>query len=157
MKRTNILLAADRDLIRRSLHDPLASEGGWHICGESSTGPEAVKMAAKFHPEIVVLDAELPGLGGVEAAAQIKAARPETEVLILTDDENDALIRQVLSIGARGYLLKDEAGEKILPALKALCKHRQYLRSPAARVAFENYLKAEMVKAGPTPRRSIPR
>jgi DNA-binding NarL/FixJ family response regulator len=155
MKPIRILLAADPNLIRRSLRPPLESECDWHICGETCDGREAVKMCERLQPEVVVIDASLPEIDGVEAVRRIKAARPETEALILIGNENEELMRQILATGARGYLSRSEAAEKIIPAIKALCEHRQYLASPAARLLFENHLKREVKKERDEPRSAL--
>lgn len=103
-------------------------------------------MAGRFRPEIVVIDAALPEIDGVEAARRIKSARPQTEVLILTSDENEELVNKILATGARGYLPRSEAAEKIVFAINAVCEHRQYLDSPASKLAFENHLRREVEK-----------
>ena len=147
MKLISILLASNHSAILRTLRPLLGSESAWEVCGETSNGREAVKMAAKFHPQIVVLDAALAEIGGMEAALQIKTARPETEVLMLTGHENEEFMQQILTAGARGYLIKSEAPKKIIPAIQALCEHRQYLASPAAKQVSEDYLHGEMKRA----------
>jgi DNA-binding NarL/FixJ family response regulator len=140
MKKIRILLADDHDLVRRGLRPLIESEWGWEICGEASNGREAVAMAEKLQPQIVVLDVQMPELNGVEATRQIKRALPETEVLILTGQESEDLVHQILAAGARGYLLKSDAGSQIIPAIKALIEHKPYLTSRAAQVVLDSYL-----------------
>ena len=143
MKKTRILLADDHDLIRRGLRPLLESEWGWVICGEAVNGREAVEMAKKLAPDIVVLDVGMPELNGVEAARQIKIANPNIEILILTGQENDELVHRILAAGARGYMRKSDAGMQIIPALKSLCEHKPYLTSRAAEIILEGYLNGD--------------
>ena len=140
MKKIRILLADDHDLVRRGLRPLIESEWGWEICGEAKNGREAVAMAEELKPDIVVLDVGMPELNGVDAARQIKRALPGTEILILTGQESEGLVHQILAAGARGYLLKTDAGAQIIPAIKALCEHKPYLTSRAAEVVLEGYL-----------------
>lgn len=135
-----ILIADDHDLVRRGLRPLIESEWGWEICGEAKNGREAVAMAEELKPDIVVLDVGMPELNGVDAARQIKRALPGTEILILTGQESEGLVHQILAAGARGYLLKTDAGAQIIPAIKALCEHKPYLTSRAAEVVLESYL-----------------
>lgn len=139
-KKIRILLADDHDLVRRGLRPLIESEWGWEICGEAINGREAVAMAEELKPDIVVLDVGMPELNGVDAARQIKRALPGTEILILTGQESEGLVHQILAAGARGYLLKTDAGAQIIPAIKALCEHKPYLTSRAAEVVLESYL-----------------
>lgn len=140
MKKIRILLADDHDLVRRGLRPIIESEWGWEICGEASNGRDAVAMAEKLKPNIVVLDVAMPQLNGVDATRQIKSALPETEVLILTGQESEDLVHQILAAGARGYVLKSESGTQIVPAIKSLCEHKPYLTSRAAEVVLQSYL-----------------
>lgn len=139
-KKIRILLADDHDLVRRGLRPLIESEWGWEICGEAKNGREAVAMAEELKPDIVVLDVGMPELNGVDAARQIKRALPGTEILILTGQESEGLVHQILAAGARGYLLKTDAGAQIIPAIKALCEHKPYLTSAAAEVVLQSYL-----------------
>jgi DNA-binding NarL/FixJ family response regulator len=157
MKKTRILLADDHDLIRRGLRPLLEAEWGWEICGEAVNGRQAVEMAAKLTPDVVVLDVGMPELNGIEATRQIKMARPATEVLILTGQENDELVHRILAAGARGYMRKSDAGTQIVPAIKALCEHKPYLTSRAAEIILNGYLTGDradeqVVTGGLTPR-----
>ena len=156
-KKIRILLADDHDLVRRGLRPLIESEWGWEICGEAKNGREAVAMAEELKPDIVVLDVGMPELNGVDAARQIKRALPGTEILILTGQESEGLVHQVLAAGARGYLLKTDAGAQIIPAIKALCEHKPYLTSRAAEVVLDSYLTGDGVAKHATPGGLTPR
>ena len=157
MSKVRILLADDHDLIRGGLRTVIESEFGWEICGEASTGREAVAMAEKLRPQIVILDVGMPDLNGIDATRQIKRALPDTEVLILTGDRSEEIVHQVLAAGARGYLVKSDAGNEIIPAIKALCAHKPYLTAGADKIVLDSYLKGGIEPAQATPGGLSPR
>jgi DNA-binding NarL/FixJ family response regulator len=121
-----ILLADDHDVVRRGLRDQLNSHESWEVCGEAADGREAVKLALKLKPDVVVLDLSMPELNGLEATRQIRRELPHTEVLIFTMHETEQLIREVLSAGARGYVLKSDAGRHLTSAVEALSHHKPF-------------------------------
>src|SRR5215510_14312244 len=105
-----MLLADDYEVVRQGLRKILESREGWEICGEASDGRAAVDLALKLNPDVVVIDLLMPELNGLEATRQIRREFPDTEVLIFTMHETVELIREVLAAGARGYVLKSDAG-----------------------------------------------
>ena len=127
MSNLRILLADDHDVVRQGLRALLQSRAGWEICGEATTGREAVALAKEKQPDVVVLDFSMPELNGLEAARQIRAALPGTEVLILTVYDSDRLASEFLAAGARGYVLKADAGKYIIQAVECLALHKPYL------------------------------
>src|SRR3954471_5688751 len=103
---TRILIANDHDVVRSGLRAILEEQTGWEVVAEAADGLDAVDKAVATRPDIVVLDYSLPVLNGVEATRQIRARVPGVEVLIFTMHDTEALIRDVLEAGARGFLLK---------------------------------------------------
>jgi DNA-binding NarL/FixJ family response regulator len=157
MKKTRILIADDHDIVRRGLRLLIESEWGWEVCGEAASGLEAVKLAEKLKPDVVVLDVAMPELGGVEAARQIKRALPETEVLAFTGDESESVIHQLFAAGARSCVHKSDADKHVVPAIKALCEHKPFLGSRVSEIVFESYMKGgaqphQIAPDGLTPR-----
>lgn len=121
-----ILIADDHDIVRNGLRSLLGQQGGWEVCGEARTGREAVELAGALAPDVAVLDIAMPELNGLEAAHQIRAKCPATEVLIFTMHESEELIADVFAAGARGYLLKSEAGRHIVAAIEAVAAHQPF-------------------------------
>lgn len=157
MKKTRILIADDHDVIRRGLRPLIEAEWGWEICAEAANGREAVAMALKFRPDIVVLDVAMPEINGLEATRQIRQALPETAVLVLTGQESETLAGQLLDAGARGYLFKTHAGAQLIPAIKALCRGETYFTPGVAEMVLASYLKggrgaAQTAPGGLSPR-----
>ena len=137
-----ILLVDDHDAVRRGVQTMLESHPGWEVCAEASNGRTAVKLAQQHRPNIAVIDLELPDLNGLEATRQIKKELPEIEILIYTMYETEELIRKVLAAGARGYVLKSDAGQHLTEAVEALSRHKLFLTPVASETVLESFLKS---------------
>lgn len=129
-----ILIADDHDLMRRGLRDILAARPGWSICAEAHTGEEAVAKAKSLKPDVAILDISMPGLNGLEAAAQIRAVAPKTEMLVLSMHYSDQLVRDIVDAGIRGYIVKSDADKDLLMAVDALANHQPYFTAAAIEV-----------------------
>jgi DNA-binding NarL/FixJ family response regulator len=138
MKR--ILIADDHAIVRHGLRKVLESRPEWAICGEAANGREAVGLALALHPDIVILDISMPDLNGLEAARQIRLALPQTEVLILTMHESELLIQKTLAVGAKGYVLKSDAGDTLVSALEQLAQHRPFFATQTPGASGGAYL-----------------
>lgn len=136
-----ILIADDHDIIRRGIRPLIESEWGWEICGEASNGTEAVTLAEQLTPDLVVLDVAMPGLNGVDATREIKRLQPTTEVLAFTGTNSETLVRQLFAAGARGCVLKADASQQLIPAIKALQAGKPFLAVQISQMVFESYLK----------------
>lgn len=137
-----ILLADDHDVVRRGLREQLSGHEGWEICGEACNGREAVQMALKLAPDVAVIDLSMPELNGLEATRQIRRELPRTEVLIFTMHETERLIREVLSAGARGYVLKSDAGRHLTSAVEALSHRRPFFTARVSEALLDAFLKS---------------
>lgn len=140
MKSLRILLADDHELVRQGLRSMIEEQSGWQVCGEARTGREAVAKARELKPDIVVMDFTMPELNGMEATRQIRATLPHTQVLVLTMHESEELVREVLAAGARGYVLKSDAGRALVDALKALADQKPYFTSRISALVLDGYL-----------------
>jgi DNA-binding NarL/FixJ family response regulator len=121
---TRILIADDHEIVRQGVKAILSKRERWEVIGEAANGRDAVEQARATQPEIAILDYALPFINGVEAARQIRLHSPKTEVLIFTQHDNEALLRNILEAGVRGYLLKTDATQYLVQAVEAL-EHRQ--------------------------------
>jgi len=122
-KQTRILLADDHELVRRGLRALLESQPGWEVCGEASDGRTAVAMSRKLLPDIVVMDVSMPEMNGFEATRQILAKQPKVAVLALSMHESQQMVNELVDAGARGYVLKSDAGSDLVAAVEALRSH----------------------------------
>ncbi len=125
MRPVRILIADDHEVVRQGVRALLEGQAGWVVCGEASSGREAVAKAVALQPDIVILDVSMPELNGFEATRQIRRAL-SAKVLILTVHESDQVITEVLDAGAHGYVLKTDAGRTLVEAIRALLGHREF-------------------------------
>jgi DNA-binding NarL/FixJ family response regulator len=135
-----IIIADDHEIVRQGLRNVLRSRTTWEIVGEAVTGRQAVEMVERLRPHVVVMDVSMPELNGLEATRQIVKIAPRTEILVLTMHDTESLVRDVLDAGARGYLLKSDASEHLVPAIEALLDRRPYLSSRVNEVLLAAYL-----------------
>jgi DNA-binding NarL/FixJ family response regulator len=125
MKPVRILIADDHEVVRQGVRAVLEGQAGWVVCGEASSGREAVAKALALQPDIVVLDVSMPELNGFEATRQIRRT-VQAKVLILTVHESDQVVTEVLDAGAHGYVLKTDAGRTLVEAIRALLGRREF-------------------------------
>lgn len=119
-----ILVADDHSLVRRGVSSLLANQPGLEMCGEASTGIEAINAVRRARPNLVILDLTMPEMNGLDAARTIREECPETDVLILSMHFSEDLAREVLRAGAMGYVLKSDAERELLAAVDHI-RHRQ--------------------------------
>ena len=138
-----LLVADDHEVVRKGLCALLSAQPGWEVAAEASDGREAVEKAKKFKPDVTVLDIGMPYLNGLEAARQILKEVSNTKVLILTMHDSDALIREVLNAGARGYVLKTDAGSDLVNAVDAVRRNKTFFTPKVAQMVLDGYLKRD--------------
>ena len=143
MSALRILVADDHEVVRHGVRALLEAHPGWQVCDEATDGRDAVEKAGKLLPDIVILDIGMPGLNGFEAARQIRKASPKSEVLILTMHESEQIVREVLASGARGYVLKSDAGRDLVTAVEALGRHNTFFTTSVAELVLQKYLEGK--------------
>lgn len=140
MKTLRILIADDHELIRDGLKTRLGRHEHWEVCGEAENGRQAVEMARTLRPHVAVLDISMPELNGIEATRQIRRECPETEVLILTMQESEGLVRDVLAAGARGFVLKTDTSRLLESAVEALAQHKPFFTGQVSELVLGGFL-----------------
>jgi DNA-binding NarL/FixJ family response regulator len=143
MKSVRILIADDHELFRRGIAAELTQVPGWVVAADAANGRDAAAMAAEIKPDIIVLDLTMPELNGLDAARKIIAADPAARILILTAHESEQVVREVLNAGARGYVLKSDAGRVLVTAVQALLDGRYFFTSTVAQMVLDGYLRSE--------------
>ena len=138
-----VLIADDHEVARRGIRALLEAHPGWEVCGEAKDGREAVELAHTLKPDLILLDIGMPNLNGLEAARQILAASPEATILILTMQDSDHVVREVLRAGARGFLLKSDAGRDLVAAVEALQGQRTFFTTRVSQMLLDGYLDRE--------------
>ncbi|MFG2992761.1 response regulator [Streptomyces sp. NPDC048257] len=130
---TTILLCDDHVVVRAGLLALLGSEPDIEVVGEAGSGEEAVALAAKLHPDVVLMDLQLgEGIDGVETTRRITALPRPPHVLVLTTYDTDADITRAIGAGATGYLLKAERPEELFAAIHSAAQGRTTLSAPVA-------------------------
>jgi len=113
-----VLLVDDHALVRRGFRRMLDDDETLEVVGEASHGAEAVELAEKLRPQVIVMDCQLPEMTGLEATRKILRSRPGTAILMLSMHSEDTLVRQALEAGARGYVLKNAMDLDLASAIK---------------------------------------
>ncbi|WP_248305662.1 response regulator transcription factor [Agromyces sp. H66] len=125
MERTQglrVVLVDDHPMLRRGLRSLLEEVGGATVVGEAGDGETAIALALELDPDVVVMDLAMPGVSGIEATRRLADARPDLGVLVLTMSDDDASVFAALRAGARGYVLKGQAGTEFLDAVRAVAR-----------------------------------
>jgi DNA-binding NarL/FixJ family response regulator len=141
MSALRILVADDHEVVRRGLRALLEARPGWQVCGEAIDGRDVIKKVTELKPDVTVLDIAMPNLNGLEATRQLLKMDPETKVLILTLHDSEQVIRDVLTAGARGFLLKSDAARDLVSAVEALGQGKTYFTSKVAAMVLNGFLK----------------
>jgi len=136
-----IVIVDDHAVVRRGVRALLESQPGWEVIAEATTGREAVDVARRLQPDIVVMDLSLPELNGLEATRQIRKETSRTEVLVLTMHHAEELARNVLQAGARGYVLKSDADDNLIAAIESLRQHKPFLTSAVTEFVLDDFLR----------------
>ena len=122
-----VMLCDDHEIVREGLRTLIGRTSGMSVVGEASTVREAIETAAKARPDVVIMDVRLPDGSGVEACREIREARPETGVIMLTSYADDEAVFASIVAGAAGYLLKQTRGQAVVDAIQAVAKGRSLL------------------------------
>jgi DNA-binding NarL/FixJ family response regulator len=122
-----VLIVDDHAFIRRGVQAILQSVPEWELCGEADNGKDAVRLAGELRPEVIVMDVSMPGLNGIEATRTICRDNPGAKVVLLTLHESDELLRNGFQAGARGYLMKSDAEEELVRALRVVMGSGSYI------------------------------
>jgi len=140
-----VVVADDHPIVRSGIVGLLSSADDVDVVGEAGDGAEAVAVATRLSPDVVLMDLRMPVLGGVEATAQLQAVRPDVRVLILTTYESDASILTAIEAGASGYLLKAAPQEEILAGLRSVARGEVALAPSIAALLVNRMRKPERV------------
>ena len=142
-----VVICDDHAIFREGLKSVLAGNPALQVVGEAATGLQAVETIKRLEPHLVIMDIAMPELSGIEATKEVIQVLPETRVVILSVHSRKTFIMESLKAGARGYVLKDSAGDKLLAAVAAVLRGECYLDSPVAGHIVDEFVK--MPEKGP--------
>jgi two-component system, NarL family, response regulator NreC len=140
-KKFRILLADDHSVVRQGFRLILENQPDMEVVGEASNGREAVTVAESLQPDVVIMDVTMPELNGIEATRRIGELSPRTRVLALSMHKDSVYVREILRAGAKGYLLKDAAGNDLLAAVRAVARGEAYLSPAVSDAVLTDYRK----------------
>jgi DNA-binding NarL/FixJ family response regulator len=140
MEPLRLLVADDHEIVRIGLRALLEKQPGWEIAGEAGDGREAVAKAKELKPDVAVLDINMPSLNGLEATRQMLKQNSKAKVLILSTRDSDPLIHEVLDAGARGYVLKSDASQDLVSAVRAVRYNKTFFTAEVAQMVLDGYL-----------------
>ncbi len=138
--RVKILLADDHTIVRQGLKLILSAHSDLEVVGEAANGREAVELADKLRPDIVLMDVQMPELNGIDATRKMVAANPRIRILVLSMHKESVYVREILKAGARGYILKDAIDTELLNAVRSVARGDGYI-SPAVSSALNDKVK----------------
>jgi len=138
-----ILLADDHAVVRQGTRELLEQQDDLEVVAEASDGKEAVQLALRENPDVVIMDFSMPELNGIEATRQIKAVAPGIAVLVLTAYDSDQYIFAFLSAGAAGYLLKDVSVDHLIRAIRSVHAGESILHPAIARKVISRFAQPE--------------
>ncbi|MGH2461474.1 MAG: response regulator [Chloroflexota bacterium] len=144
MANIRVLLVDDHTILRQGVKALLERESDVQIIGEAGDGLQAVRLAKQLAPDVVVMDAQMPGLSGTQATRAIRQASPRSEVLVLTMHDSSFTVFGMLKAGARGYLLKESAGADLADAIRAVHRGQSVLHPAVARMVVEQINQADL-------------
>jgi two-component system response regulator NreC len=129
----SILIADDHGVLRAGLRALLSAEPDLEVVADADNGDDALRLAGELHPEVVLLDVNMPGLGGIEVTRRIKEIYPEMRVLILTVHEDESLFQEAIQAGASGYIIKRAVESELIDAIRAVKRGDLYIHPAMTR------------------------
>ena len=139
--RITVLLADDHAVLRQGIRALLETQPDMTVVGEATNGREAVELARRLQPAVILMDISMPILNGLEATRQIKKEMPGCQVVVLTMHENEEYLANILQAGATGYVLKQAADRELIEAVRIASRGDTYLYPRIARLLVADYLR----------------
>lgn len=123
----NILIADDHDIIREGIKSVLSGRPEYKICAEAGNGEEAIELAEKFKPDVLLMDVSMPKLSGLDALPRIKKVSPDTKIIMITVHKMGAYVLKAIRSGVAGYINKENVAEELIAALSRVTRGQTYL------------------------------
>src|SRR5438552_1888029 len=145
-----VLLVDDHAVVRKGLRALLDRESSIEVTAEAEDGEAAVRAADRFHPDVILMDLEMPGIGGIEATRRIADMHPDTRIVVLTSHASEEDVFPALKAGAFGYLLKHSAPEDVLQAIRQAYRGETVLHPAIARMVLQELHRVPQPKQAAT-------
>ena len=142
-------MADDHLLVRNGIKSLLEEESYLHVVGEAANGQEALALAKKIQPDLLIIDVRMPVMDGIEAVGHLKNYAPDTKAIVLSMHDSEEYILKSIKAGASGYLLKDTGKAEFLKAIKTIYQGGKYFSGDISNVIVTNYLENTVPKERP--------
>ena len=139
--KTKILVADDHGIVRQGLRSLLERQQDMEVVGEAGDGREAVRVAEDLGPHVIVMDIAMPQLNGIDAAEQVLRTSPETRIILLSMYADEEFLTRALTVGVKGYLLKDSAEIDLVRAVRAVAAGKSFFSPAIAQALAEDYVR----------------
>ena len=149
-EKRRILIVEDYKILREGLRALLSSNPDYEVAGEAGNGQEAIRVAEKLRPHLILMDLSMPKTNGLTAIKEIKKKFPKTKILVLTVHKAEEYVRNSLRMGADGYALKDSSYEVLLTAMKNVLEGKPYISPEVSEMMIEGYLDGRKALKSPT-------
>lgn len=127
MASIRLVVVDDHEVARRGIRSVLSGNADLEVVSETADGAEAVQKARELHPDIVLLDINLPGISGIEAARSIRRVSPDSRIIFVSQHDSIRIAKDALNVGASGYVVKSDAGLDLLTAIDAVRQGRTFV------------------------------
>lgn len=157
MSSFRILIADDHEIVRQGIRAIIESHPGWEVCAEAVDGHETIEKVGQCNPDLVALDIGMPNINGLDAARQILHENPKAKILFLTVFDTDAAAKTAMQIGAKGLILKSDAGKELIGAIETIQRNAVYFSPKMSRAGLGSDLRGSrrsLEKDTLTPRES---
>ena len=141
MKRIRVLIADDHGIVRKGLRLQLEQNSAFEVVGEATEGREAVRMAEELLPDVVIMDIAMPHLNGIQATAQLVKKNPNIGVIMLSMYSDETYLTRTLAVGAKGYLLKENADVDLENAVRSVAQGKPFFSPAITKTLLEDYMR----------------
>ncbi len=155
MKKIRLLIADDHTLVRDGIRLVLNSSPQFSVVAEAENGEQAVELAKKHKPDVVVMDISMPKVNGIDATALIRKDNPATKVVILTVHEDEEYVYQILRAGASGYVLKSAGKKEIFAAIKSAMSDERFFSPGISDIIIDGFVRKAKEQEGPAVRDQV--
>lgn len=142
-RKLRVLIADDHPLVRHGIRALLQAHKEWSIIGEAADGNDALAKIEKLRPDIAILDITMPGLDGLEVTRRLHAAASTAKILVLSMHESEQLVRRLLDVGCRGYVLKSDLAVSLVKAVKSVAQGKVFLTPRVSEVVLQAFRSPE--------------